>query len=34
MEWLNKKYRLDCFSNSELDSESDKWENYQYEHEY
>ena len=34
MEWLNKKYRLDYFSDSELDSESDEGENYQYEHKY
>ena len=30
---LNNKYNLDCFSDSELDSESDKGE-YQYEHGY
>ena len=34
MERLNSKYNLDCFSNSELDSESDKGEQYQYEHGY
>ena len=34
MEQLNEKYRLDCFSDSELDSESDEGENYQYEHKY
>ena len=34
MERLNNKYNLDCFSNSELDSESDKGEEYQYEHGY
>ena len=32
MERLNSKYNLDCFSNSELDSESDEGEQYQYEH--
>ena len=30
MEWLNEKYGLDYFS----DSESDEGENYQYEHKY
>ena len=34
MERLNSKYNLDCFSNSELDSESDEGEQYQYEHGY
>ena len=34
MEQLNEKYRLDCFSDSELDSELDKGENYWYEHKY
>ena len=34
MERLNNKYNLDCFSDSELDSESDKGEEYQYEHGY
>ena len=34
MEKLNKKYRLDYFSDSELDSESDEGENYEYEHKY
>ena len=34
MERLNNKYNLDCFSNSELDSESDEGEEYQYEHGY
>ena len=32
MEKLNKKYGLDYFSDSELDSESDEGENYRYEH--
>ena len=32
MEKLNSKYNLECFSNSELDSESDEGEQYQYEH--
>ena len=31
---LKSKYDLDCFSNSELDSESDEGEQYQYEHGY
>ena len=31
MERLNSKYNLDCFPDSELDSESDKGEQYQYE---
>ena len=30
MEQLNEKYGLECFSDSELDSESDEGENYQY----
>ena len=34
MERLNSKYNLDCFSNSELNSESDEGEQYQYEHGY
>ena len=34
MERLNTKYNLDCFSDSKLDSESDKGEQYQYEHRY
>ena len=32
MERLNSKYNLNCFSDSELDSESDKGEQYRYEH--
>ena len=34
MERLNEKYGLDYFSDSELDSELDELENYQYEHTY
>ena len=34
IERLNEKYNLDCFSNSELDSESDEGEEYHYEHSY
>ena len=34
MESLNSKYNLDCFSDSELDSEFDKEEKYQYKHGY
>ena len=34
MERLNTKYNLDCFSDSELDSESDKGEEYKYKHNY
>ena len=34
MERLNTKYNLDCFSDSELNSESDKDEHYQYQHGY
>ena len=34
MERLNTKYNLDCFSDSELDSESDEGEQYQYKHGY
>ena len=34
MERVNTKYNLDCFSNSELDSESNKGEQYHYEHGY
>ena len=34
MERLNTKYNLDCFSDSELDSESDEGEQYHYEHGY
>ena len=34
MERLNSKYNLDCFSDSELDSESYEGEQYHYEHGY
>ena len=34
MERLNEKYNLDCFSDSELDSESDEGEQYHYGHGY
>ena len=34
MEKLNTKYNLDCFSDSELDSESDEGEQYHYKHGY
>ena len=34
MERLNTKYNLDCFSDSELDSESDEGQEYHYEHGY
>ena len=34
MDKLNAKYNLDCFSDSELDSESDEGEQYKYEHGY
>ena len=34
MERLNNKYDLDCFFDSELDSESDEGEEYRYEHGY
>ena len=34
MERLNEKYNLDCFSHSELDSESDEREYYRCEHKY
>ena len=34
MERLNSKYSLNCFSDSELDSESDEGEQYCYEHGY
>ena len=34
MERLNSKYNLDCFSDSEVHSESDKGEQYWYEHGY
>ena len=34
IERLNSKYNLDCFSDSELDSESDKGEQYYYVHGY
>ena len=34
MERLNSKYNLVCFSDSELDSESDKGEQYWNEHGY
>ena len=30
----HEKYNPDCFSSSELDSESDEKENYKYEHKY
>ena len=32
MERLNLKYNLDCFSDSELDSESEEGEQYHYEY--
>ena len=34
MERLNEKYKLDCFSSSELDLELDEGEQYCYEHGY
>ena len=34
MERLNEKYNLDCFSDSELDYESDEDGQYQYQHGY
>ena len=34
MERLNSKYNLDCYSDSELDSESDEGEQYCYQHGY
>ena len=34
LERLNNKYGLDCFSNSEIDLESDEGEEYRYEHNY
>ena len=34
MERLNDKYGFNCFSDSELDSESDEGEEYRYEHKY
>ena len=34
MERLNTKYNLDCFSESELDSESNEGEQYKDEHGY
>ena len=34
MERLNSKYNLDCFSDSELDAESNEGEQYQYEYRY
>ena len=34
MERLNSKYNLNCYSDSELDSESDEEEQYHYEHGY
>ena len=34
MEKLNAKYNLGCFSESELDLESDEGEQYEYEHGY
>ena len=33
-ERLNEKYNLDCFSSSELDSESEEGEDYRYKHNY
>ena len=33
-ERLNEKHSLDCFSDSELDSESEEGEDYRYEHKY
>ena len=33
-ERLNAKYNLDCFSESELDSELDEGEEYKYDHGY
>ena len=32
MERLSNKYGLDCFSDSELNSESDEGEEHRYEH--
>ena len=32
MERLNAKHNLDCFSDSEFDSESNEGEHYRYEH--
>ena len=34
MERLNAIYHLDCFSESELDSELDEEEEYKYDHGY
>ena len=34
MERLNSKYNLGCYSDSELDSESDEGEQYHFEHGY
>ena len=34
MERLNDEYNLDCFSDSELDSESDEGKEYCYKHGY
>ena len=34
MEWVNEEYGLNCFSDSELDSESHEGQNYQYELKY
>ena len=34
LEKLNVRYNLDCFSDSELDSESDEGEQYKYDHGY
>ena len=34
MERLNSKYNLDCYSDSELDLESDEGGQYHYEHGY
>ena len=34
MERLNEKYKFDCFSSSDLDSEYYEGEDYRYEHKY
>ena len=34
IERLNEKYNLDCFSSSELDSETDSDSDYWYNHKY
>ena len=34
MERLNEKYNLDCYSDSELDSDLDEGKEYHYEHGY